>query len=63
MTALASRPVGLGTVGLGAFGRFCLDRYAPLAEVRSVAAFDEAKGLVEAAAARPAGGPGRGRGG
>jgi predicted dehydrogenase len=44
--------VGLGTVGLGAFGRFCLDRYAPLAEVRSVAAFDEAKGLVEAESRR-----------
>ncbi len=48
---MAKEPLGLGLVGCGAFGRFCLEAYAALGEVRIAAVADVAKGAADALAA------------
>lgn len=35
-----AEPVGLGLIGCGAFGRFCLEQYEQLADVRAIAVAD-----------------------
>ncbi|MBN2584541.1 MAG: Gfo/Idh/MocA family oxidoreductase [Planctomycetes bacterium] len=40
---MATRPLGLGLIGCGAFGRFCMDAYSKLDGLRPVAAADAYK--------------------
>lgn len=46
------QPVGLGLVGAGAFGLFCLDAFAEMPEVTIVAVADTDYGRAQAAAAK-----------
>ncbi|MHC4253586.1 MAG: Gfo/Idh/MocA family protein, partial [Planctomycetota bacterium] len=43
-------PLGYGLVGAGAFGRFCLEQYAELPDIRLVAAADASPDAARAAA-------------
>jgi predicted dehydrogenase len=48
----ASEPLGLGLLGCGAFGRFCLEQYQGLSEVKPVAVADVKAELAQATAAQ-----------
>lgn len=47
-----SEPLGLGLLGCGAFGRFCLEQYQSLPEVKPVAVADVKAELAQATAAQ-----------